>query len=947
MPSTLPLQPTDTQRRLQLDEGWQFFADPTARVSLVDLDKIDNWRPARAGLSWNVQFEDLREYMGAAWYRIRFEAALTRNMRHVLLKFGAVDYFCEVYLNGVPAGSHEGGYTPFTFDVSNLIREGENELAVRVIDPPMDEELNQLLFPDMLYNEIPHGKQNWYVQNSGIWQGVRLEFTPAIYIDRVDVTPQMDGQFRIDVRLGGEGLQECGALSDNTRVHACIRDNAGRSVWESTFPLVRAELLPIHGRILQHRLWGAHSPALYTLDVELEGAINYRRRTRFGFRELSTKNGQLFLNGKPFYMIGALDQDFYPETIHTPASEEFVRDMMLKAKQLGINVLRCHLKVAHPVYLDVADELGMLVWAELPSWSDCWFPADHFSYKAAERAEQMFREIMMRDWNHPCLAIQTVMNESWGANLQDAEQRAWLKRTFDSVKSVLAPLGRLVIDNSPCEGNFHLKTDIEDFHNYYSQPDQADLWDHFVGDFASRPDWAFSPFGDAERTGQEPLVVSEFGNWGLPKLPPELPWWFHHSFGQREVTRPAGVLERFEQYRFGRIFSNYDDFAEATQWHQFYSIKYEIETLRRRHEIQGYCLTGMTDVHWEVNGLLDMWRNEKVFTEDLQRIQEQDCVVASFSTYNYRVGETVDVPVVFSHFSSRDLAGARVLWGTDTGQGGVLRATQSIAPGTVATLGNIRFSIPALESPTPIVITVVVRGKNGTRICENNYTIYAFPQRTINSSPIYFHDPLGTAAGLDFALQSAGYEVQSTIAAAPKERGLLLATIVDDLVLGHLNGGGRAVVLADSEESFPSKCRFACTKRASTWLDGRWFSNYNWITPTSPPYQELSFHKLLAFESRYVVPAYAIAGVEPGEYDDVISGMTLGWLNLNHALTMQVAVGTGKALVTTFRFVHYESDPYASHLLDAYFRYAQSEEFQPRMQWTVHTSSTPDYLDAY
>ncbi len=92
----------------------------------------------------------------------------------------------------------------------------------------------------------------------------------------------------------------------------------------------------------------------------------------------------------------------------------------------------------------------------------------------------MFDEIMLRDWNHPCLVVQTIMNESWGIDLADAAQRTWLKHTFERIKSVLAPLGRLVVDNSACEGNFHLKSDIDDFHNYYSQPDQADLWDKFV-----------------------------------------------------------------------------------------------------------------------------------------------------------------------------------------------------------------------------------------------------------------------------------------------------------------------------------------------------------------------------------------------------------------------------------------------------------------------------------
>jgi beta-galactosidase/beta-glucuronidase len=158
----------------------------------------------------------------------------------------------------------------------------------------------------------------------------------------------------VDVFLEGEGVTAAD-IADNTRIRAVVSDHAGTVVWRTTSALTNSEMVSLTGTIAQPRLWGPTQPALYTLDISLEGAVDYYRRTRFGFRELAARDGKLFLNGKPFFMIAALDQDFYPETIHTPASEEFVREMMLKAKKLGINVLRCHLKVAHPVYLDVAD----------------------------------------------------------------------------------------------------------------------------------------------------------------------------------------------------------------------------------------------------------------------------------------------------------------------------------------------------------------------------------------------------------------------------------------------------------------------------------------------------------------------------------------------------------------------------------------------------------------
>ena len=128
MISSLPLQSADVAQRLEVDSGWQILVDPSGRMQRAEALDAPGWRNTRVGLSWNVQFEDLRDYMGAAWYRTSFELPAFRDTRHVLLKFGAVDYFCEVLLNGTFIGSHEGGYTPFSFEITRAIRPGPNEL---------------------------------------------------------------------------------------------------------------------------------------------------------------------------------------------------------------------------------------------------------------------------------------------------------------------------------------------------------------------------------------------------------------------------------------------------------------------------------------------------------------------------------------------------------------------------------------------------------------------------------------------------------------------------------------------------------------------------------------------------------------------------------------------------------------------------------------------------
>ncbi|MBA3438553.1 MAG: hypothetical protein H0T92_01620, partial [Pyrinomonadaceae bacterium] len=374
-----------------LDRGWQFLADKEGTLQPNNLNAAQGWRDAQVGLSWNAQFEDLRDYMGVAWYRTKFDTSQLKGGGRALLRFGAVDYFSEVYVNGKRVGEHEGGYTPFVFDVTDSVKPDANELLVRVVDPPMDDKEGARRFPDMLYKEIPHGKQNWYVQTGGIWQPVTLEIKPSLYVKQVHVTPHLSGKVSVEVQLGGRAIQ------DPSPIQVTVRDPNGKEEFRTGGGGITVMTRTFEGRVGLPKLWNLNSPALYTVEVKVNEDDTYT--DRFGFRSFEARDGKFYLNGEPYYMISALDQDFYPETIYTSPPEEYVRNMMLKAKRLGLNMLRCHIKVPDPIYLKVADEVGMLIWYEIPSWNDF----NHFSTKAAERGEQTLREMTMRDWNHPSI----------------------------------------------------------------------------------------------------------------------------------------------------------------------------------------------------------------------------------------------------------------------------------------------------------------------------------------------------------------------------------------------------------------------------------------------------------------------------------------------------------------------------------------------------------------
>jgi hypothetical protein len=940
---------------VKLDGGWQFLTDPAGVLKVSDLAASRGWRDARVGLSWNAQFADLRDYMGAAWYRTTLPPTDLRDGRRALLRFGACDYYTEVFVNGKRVGAHEGGYTPFSFDVTDALHAGANELAVRVVDPPMDERENRARFPDMLYNEIPHGKQNWYVQTGGLWQPVWLEVKPGISVEYVHVMTEIDGSIRVYVQPrfsvgGGQAGAQPSPEPGRSFVEVAVIDPQGNRTALGIEARAAGNGYPFRGKVADPKLWSPDAPNLYTIEVRLG---EDRFTGRFGFRTFEARDGKFYLNGAPFYMRAALDQDFYPETIYTPPSKEYVRAQMLKGKQLGLNLLRCHIKVCSPEYLEAADEVGMLVWYEIPSWND----EHHFAQVAAGRGEKTFDEMVERDWNHPSIVIQSIINEGWGADLpHGADSRRWLRAEFNRAKAKTAPLGRLIVDNSACCDNFHLKTDIEDNHRYNSIPDYYRDFDRWVADFAARPKWDFSPHGDAEPSGKEPLVVSEFGNWGLPQLPKDLPWWFGRDFGGRPVTRPAGLFERFAEFRLGAVFGDYHALAEATEWHQFVSLKHEIEEIRSHASIQGYVITEFTDINWEANGLMSMWREPKAYAAALTKLQQDDLLIARTDKHNYMSGEPVNFEVMLSHYSARDLRGAKYLWRVEGGERrGDTRyieviekpIEQQVAPASVVKLASEMFDAPTVARPQSRHIRLELRDASNHLLAENSSDIFVYPKPApATQTALVFHDPAHALGLKEAQLKTAGYTlVGSDVDTRTLNRPTLMITsALDDAAARHLHDGGRVLLLADSKDALPSGSPIKVTPREDSDLDGNWVTNFNWVRDAAPsPFAPLAFTKIMGFESEHVVPRFVVQGVGGADYDDVLAGVFYGWLNNNAALAVQARAGSGRLVLTTLRFDEYGRDPYTTQLLDALVAYASGSEIAPKLSLDAGAKSSASH----
>src|SRR5579862_1294622 len=785
-----------------LDGVWQFIPDPPATIKIADLPSGPAVRPINVPGSWQSQFNDLRDYAGVAWYWRTATLAPTPPGQVALLHFGAVDYRAEVFVNGQKAGAHEGGYLPFEFDVTNFIRAGENQIAVRVADPGAKP--NEVV-EGIAYAEIPHGKQNWYVQTSGLWQSVELDYRPQFHGGNVHITAGADGRFKIHIPwvnpsdAGGIGF----------KLDATILDPASKQVWQGSHALTPAEhSTDFSGQLNGPALWSTSNPALYTLEIKT--SLGEAQSVRFGFRTFETREGKFYLNGALVYVRGALDQDFYPDTVYTPPSLDYLRDEMRKAKALGLNLLRCHIKVPDPRYLEAADEIGMLVWYEIPNWDKLTPASEH-------RGMETLHGMVDRDSNHPSIVIVSIINESWGADLKEVADRTWLKSAYQEAKTFVP---WLVVDNSACCDNFHMATDIADYHEYAAIPDYASNFDRLLDDQAQRPGWLFSPYGDATPKGDEPLMLSEFGNWGLPAIPADKPWWFSRGFESKQITEPDGIEKRFADYQYNLLFPDLKALTDATEWHEFDALRYEIGALRMHPEIQGYVITEFTDVNWEANGLLDMWRRPKAFGETLAKLQQDDLLVLRDDKWNYKAGEPVTAEVYLSHYGRGNLADAQVDWqveGTDLT--GSLPVTSMNTVGAEK-VGTIQFNAPTAAKPIKRVLKAHL-DVTGKPLSDNSLDYYFFPNKSPDlPPPVSFYDPPpGRLRRLVNDMHGRGYLAPSGSEAFP----VLIASTLDDTVKKKLREGARVILIASDPLTLAPGIDIV--PRTSGDLSGNWISD--------------------------------------------------------------------------------------------------------------------------
>lgn len=507
------------------------------------------------------------------WYRRTVALPGEWKGRRVLLHFGAVNYWSMVWVNGKLAGSHEGGQTPFTFDVTPLLQPGSNVLTVRAHFPPTD-------------RYIPRGKQFWepksksifYTRTSGIWQPVWMEPVGASFLERVKITPAT----AVD-SAGAVRLEFAIARPQPDLEVAASATFAGQSVASATAHTSAARTTALLA-INEPKLWSPSSPNLYDLTLELRrgGVVLDRVRTYFGIRSVTAESGKVLLNGDPVFLKMVLDQGYWPGSILTPPTDEAIQFDIRTAKEMGFNGARKHQKLEDPRYLYWADRLGFLVSSEMAN-------AYEFDDAYVARFTREWTAAVERDYNHPSIVVWVPINESWGVpNLRDARQQNHLKSLYTLTHSLDST--RLVIDNDGWE---HTEmTDIFAIHDYARTGDLLyERYKDLGKPGAGVPDNYKASLIPGYHYNGSPVALSEFG--GIAFIPPghDVP---PEAWGYSGVEKTAdSALDRLRGL---------------------------YQAIARVPAIAGLCYTQLTDVEQEINGLMTYDRKLKFDARKLRDI---------------------------------------------------------------------------------------------------------------------------------------------------------------------------------------------------------------------------------------------------------------------------------------------------------------------------------------
>lgn len=502
------------------------------------------------------------------WYHKDVQFDRKDNQR-VILHFDASDYLTYVFVNSKLVGTHKGGYASFEFDITDFLINNSASITVRCDDT---------------YNiRQPRGKQKWkdknfgcwYQEVSGIWKSVWAEVVEDAYIQRVRFTPKKGGVAQVE-------------LTTN-KVEKDLTANIvfflhGNVVAKKSAKL-QQNVTNVDVLLDEVEYWSLEKPTLYEVKISLSTGDEIT--SQFGYRFISTKQGKIYLNDEELFMRLTLEQGYYPDGIYTFKDEKEIVDEIKLIKDAGFNGLRMHQKVEDDRFYYMCDVEGLLVWSEMPS---CY----EFDDEMVENVTREWQEVIAQHYNHPSILVWTPCNESWGVPgiVHNKEQHEFLDSIYDLTKKYDPT--RLVVSNDGWE---HCMTDLLTLHNYIQEPERYKeefidiLEDIVINNKKLYKDQNFVPFADGYSYQGQPILIDEFCGIGFNVDKVDDGW----GYGNQVKS-----VEEFYK-RYGEL----------------------VRLTSECKLVAGWCMTQISDVYQEVNGLVTLDRRQKFDLKVINKLNTQ------------------------------------------------------------------------------------------------------------------------------------------------------------------------------------------------------------------------------------------------------------------------------------------------------------------------------------
>ena len=502
-----------------------------------------------------------KDFLYGVWYKrtVRLEKQTGR----VRLHFGAVDYHCRAFVNGTFVGEHKGGYISFSFDITDALQVGDNEITVFAQDDTRDR-----LIPSGKQSPQYHSYRCYYSRTTGIWQTVWLEFMPESHIQKVRFYPNITGSVNITAELAGKGDFRCDITFRGKPMGSYRAESASGQLHFSI-------------SLAESHLWDLGKGNLYDVRFTFgEDTVE----SYFGLRQIRLEGEKFLLNGRSVFQRLILDQGFWPESLYTAPTDEELQMDIRRALDLGFNGARMHEKIFEERYLYHADRMGYLVWGEYPDWGLDHSYEDHVYAILPEWTEEL-----ERDFNHPSIVCWVPHNETWDKNG---------RKQYDPGIALVYQMTKAIDPTRPCidaSGHLHVQTDIYDVHNYEQDP--VVFKENYDKLLTGQTPWG--RFCDRQTYPGGPYFVSEYG--GIRWAP-----------GENDE-------KRIQSWGYGKNPRDLEDF--------YYRYEGLAAALLDNPKIMGLCYTQLTDVEQEENGLYTYDRKLKFDKDRLRAVMARKAAI--------------------------------------------------------------------------------------------------------------------------------------------------------------------------------------------------------------------------------------------------------------------------------------------------------------------------------